>query len=67
MLPVGYLIGRPIRGPVMGFMFGMGILAGAMFASQNACYRLMGFRENAKEVESIQYRLDRRNQVQITQ
>merc|ERR1711916_250240 len=65
MLPVGYLIGRPIRGPVMGFMFVAGSLAGVMFASQNASYRLMGFRENEREVSSLQYRLDRADQVPI--
>lgn len=53
MLPVGYFIGRPIRGPVMGFMFSMGVVAGVMMASQNAGARLMGFSENARELRSL--------------
>ena len=67
MVPVGYFIGRPIRRPVMGFMFGVGLLAGAMLASQNACYRLMGLRENGPEVAAIQYRLDCVRPTKITQ
>lgn len=40
----------------MFFTGTIGIMAGVVFASQNSCYRLMGFRENAREVQTIKYR-----------
>lgn len=36
----------------------LGCVAGVMFAAQNSAYRLMGFRDNAKEVAEIKERLD---------
>lgn len=36
----------------------LGSIAGIMVASQNSSFRLMGFRENQREVLAIKYRLD---------
>lgn len=57
-LPVGYLIGRPLRVPVALLCGSLGGVAGLLMVYQNSGYRLMGFKENAREVASIQYRLD---------
>jgi hypothetical protein len=45
----------------MVFMGLVGGFAGLMFASQNAGMRLMGFRDNRQEVESLVFRLDQKN------
>ena len=42
--PIGYAIGRPIRGPSMWIAGGLGCVAGFMLAYQRASGRNMGFR-----------------------
>lgn len=46
----GFIVGRPARFAMAGLMAGIGFTFGSMVALQNTRGRLMGFRENSKEV-----------------
>jgi hypothetical protein len=46
----GFMVGRPARFGMAGLMAGIGMTFGSLVAMQNTRGRLMGFRENAKEV-----------------
>lgn len=49
----GFLAGRPARFAVAGLMAGIGFTFGSMVALQNARGRLMGLRENDREVARL--------------
>jgi len=46
----GFMVGRPARFGIAGLMAAIGFTFGSMVAVQNTRGRLMGFRENAREV-----------------
>jgi hypothetical protein len=46
----GFIVGKPARFAVAGLMAGIGFTFGSMVAVQNTRGRLMGFRENKREV-----------------
>jgi hypothetical protein len=46
----GFMVGRPARFAIAGMMAGIGFTFGSMIAVQNARGRLMGFRENDREL-----------------
>ena len=49
----GFMVGRPARFGMAGLMAGIGMTFGSLVAMQNTRGRLMGFRENAKEVDKF--------------
>jgi len=46
----GFVVGRPARFAMAGLMAGVGFTFGSMVVVQNVRGRLMGFRENAREL-----------------
>lgn len=46
----GFMVGRPARFAMAGLMAGVGFTFGSMVVLQNTRGRLMGFRENQKEI-----------------
>jgi len=46
----GFVVGRPARFAMAGLMAGVGFTFGSMVVLQNTRGRLMGFRENRREV-----------------
>lgn len=46
----GFVVGRPARFAIAGLMAGIGFTFGSMVVLQNTRGRLMGFRENQKEI-----------------
>ena len=46
-----YIMGKPLRGPTAASAAGIGFTGGVAYAYQNSAKRLMGKKENAKEVE----------------
>jgi hypothetical protein len=48
---LGYFTGKPMRGPAAATAFTIGATAGVMIAFQNSYGRLMGFRENEREMK----------------
>ena len=47
----GFIVGRPARFAIAGLMAGIGFTFGSLVALQNSRGRLMGLRENAREVK----------------
>jgi hypothetical protein len=47
----GFLVGRPARFHMAGLMAAVGFTFGSLFVLQNTRGRLMGFRENAREIK----------------
>ena len=47
----GYLLGKPVRGPTAVMCASAGFTFGMFYIMQNVRGRLMGYRENAKEVK----------------
>lgn len=48
----GFTVGKPARFAVAGLMAGIGFTFGSLVLLQNTRGRLMGFRENARELEA---------------
>ena len=49
----GFMTGRPARFAMAGLMAGIGFTFGSMVVLQNTRGRLMGYRENAREVQKL--------------
>lgn len=49
----GFMAGRPARFAMAGLMAGIGFTFGSMVVMQNTRGRLMGYRENGKEVQKL--------------
>jgi NADH-ubiquinone oxidoreductase complex I, 21 kDa subunit len=47
----GFMTGRPARFVMAGLMAGIGLTFGSMVVLQNTRGRLMGFRENSREIK----------------
>jgi NADH-ubiquinone oxidoreductase complex I, 21 kDa subunit len=47
----GFMVGRPARFAMAGLMAGIGFTFGSMVILQNTRGRLMGFRENGRELK----------------
>lgn len=47
----GFLVGRPARFHMAGLMAAIGFTFGSLFVLQNTRGRLMGFRENSRELK----------------
>mmetsp|Transcript_1719 Transcript_1719/g.3754 ORF Transcript_1719/g.3754 Transcript_1719/m.3754 type:complete len:98 (-) Transcript_1719:22-315(-) len=47
----GFIVGKPARFAMAGLMAGIGFTFGSIVLVQNTRGRLMGFRENAREVK----------------
>jgi NADH-ubiquinone oxidoreductase complex I, 21 kDa subunit len=47
----GFLVGRPARFHMAGLMAAIGFTFGSLFVLQNTRGRLMGFRENSREIK----------------
>jgi hypothetical protein len=47
----GFIVGKPARFAIAGLMAGIGFTFGSIVVIQNTRGRLMGFRENAREVK----------------
>lgn len=47
----GFMVGRPARFAMAGLMAGIGFTFGSIVILQNTRGRLMGFRENARELK----------------
>ncbi|GMH69703.1 hypothetical protein TL16_g05224 [Triparma laevis f. inornata] len=46
----GYVFGKPVRGPAASMAATLGLTAGVLLAYQNSTGRLMGWKENQKEI-----------------
>ncbi|GMH98333.1 hypothetical protein TrVE_jg12511 [Triparma verrucosa] len=46
----GYVFGKPVRGPAAAMAGTLGLTAGVLLAYQNSTGRLMGWKENQKEI-----------------
>lgn len=49
----GFMVGRPARFGMAGLMAGIGFTFGSLVAVQNTRGRLMGFRENGREIAKL--------------
>jgi hypothetical protein len=47
----GFIVGKPARFAIAGMMAGIGFTFGSMVVLQNTRGRLMGYRENSREVK----------------